>query len=654
MKYRIFYAVLISLCLSVFSVSAQPGFNAPLDSVGASVNYLRYFLMRNGNWFPIDRSVEKDLNGLLHYYTDDKLDTIIVKLDNYLNQPHRYLFQRMPQGVSDSLSVRGYVSNANLIEQLKRIDRSVKTNVVMSQIPVPQELVSNIDSKLDLVPADDADWLLRNSKITLPDSLKAFNVIPDSLINAANFSKYQRIEATRRAILEKARIEYNNKIRQQYIDSVSNIYRVNYLNSYTVTVQAHFRDSILRHNNYMLAQYNDSVMRAVNDSILKSVRVLLEGAKRDAIIVWLHNTNKDSVLIPLSNTYQYFTRLFIKNEQNDSLGVRVQNLNKNSLQFLIDDGVTLQRLSEKQKKELDLFIPGGKSNLETIQHRYRIITPWTLNAKSDLGLTQVAQENWRAGGKNSLSFMFVFNGQANYAKNNLTWRNTAQIRDGWIKRGDEKIEKNGDALQLASRFGLKAFKSWYYSAETDLNTQLLNGYNYPNRDNVISAFFAPAYVVFKIGMDYNLSKKSFSLLLSPLSAKLTYVGDTTKVNPARYNIPAGKKADWQSGFSADVNWNKNFGKNVNYITKLNMFVNYNSFPDSYDIRWENTFNVKVTNYISMALRFYLLYDDDVLFGTGKMDANGKEITETRWQFQEMISLNFTYAINKLLYRRKPV
>ena len=655
MRYRIFSAVLsLMFVLPIFPTYGQSGFVAPRDSVSRSVDYLRYFLLRNGNWFPVDRSVENDLKGLLHFYTDAKIDTVINRLDNYLyNRSHNYLFRRLPQGVSDSLSVRGYTSHVMLKEQLQRIDRSIKSNVVMSQIAVPQDFFADIDKKLKLIPADDADWLLRNSKVSLPDSLKVFSAIPDSLINSANFAKYQRIETTRRAILEKARVEYNNKIRQAYIDSVSNIYRNDYVSFYSNNVQLHYTDSILSRNNMLLANYNDSVMRVVNDSILKSINILLAGVKQATVSVWLH-TGTDSLQMLMSNTARHFGRLYIKNEQNDSLGVMVENVGKNSLKFLIDDGVSLHRMAERQTKVYEVNLPQRVSGLDRIQQRYSVITPWTLSGVSDLGLSQVAQENWRAGGKNSLSFLFVFNGSANYTRNNITWNNSVQIRNGWIKRGGDKIEKNADDFRLTSRLGYKAFKRWYYSTEADFNTYLLNGYRYPNREEVISGFLAPAYLVMKLGMDYKYPEKSLSILLSPISAKMTYVGDTAKVNPLRYGIPVGDKAAWQAGFSTDVSWSKNVVKNINYSTKYNLFIDYNSFPASYDVRWENTINMKINTYIAMALRFYFLFDDDVLFGTGKMDADGKEITETRWQFQEMVTLNFTYAINKKLYRRKEI
>jgi len=657
MNYRFFltgfFFVLIISHASAFSMFLnEKNEKEKQDSVKISVEYLKYFLQRQGNWYPKSPDMERNLNGLIHFIEDDKIDTVLFKLENYSSGDQLY-FYRSLRRVADSLSVSGYVSQKDLNERLKQIDRSVKGSIVKEQIPVPEELFVDIDSKVRLVPEDDADWLVRNSKIPLPDSLKTFSVIPDSLIsNPADFKKVQRLDSARRAILEKARIGYNSKIRKQYIDSVSNAYRDDYVEVYSREIQKEFADSVRRQNYNRLVQFNDSVMRAVNDSVSNVLRILTSYAEKDSISVWLYNTDKDSVQMWLRNDDPYFTRLFIKNEQNDSLGVRVENTGKNSMRFLIDDGVTFSRFARRQTKEANL--PGFKmeSSLKKVQQRYSVVTPWTLTGKSNLGFTQTALSNWKPGGDNSFSFLFVFNGSANYAKNDITWKNSMQLRNGWSKPGGDKLEKNNDILELTSRIGLKAAKNWYYSSEVDFNTQLFNGYKYPDRDNPISGFLSPAYLVLKVGMDYNPNKQ-FSLLLSPFSAKMIYVKDSD-IDPTRFGVDEGKKTHWQTGFNTDLNWTKQVTPDVSYNTKYKMFMNYASPFSKFDIRWDNTLSMQLNTFINMNVRLYLVYDDEVKFGTGRFDADGVEITEARWQFQEVISIGFSYSLNKKVYRRKKI
>ncbi|MEN6456551.1 MAG: DUF3078 domain-containing protein [Prolixibacteraceae bacterium] len=657
MNYRFFLAgllfILIGSYTSAFPVRRGAVEGESKDSVKISVDYLKYFLQRQGNWYPKSPDLEKNLNSLIHFVEDEKVDTALLKLKNFRTDDQFY-FYRSPRRVADSLSVSGYVSQVNLKEQLKRIDRNVKSSIVKEQIPVPEELFADIDSKVKLVPQNDAEWLVRNSKITLSDSLRTFNAIPDSMISDPDdLKKVRRLNSARRAVLEKARIEYNSKIRKLYIDSVSDAYRNDYIAAYSRQVQKQFADSMRRQNYERLVQFNDSVMKAVNDSIGNVLKVLTAYAEKDSVSVWLHNSDRDSVQMWLRNNDPYFTRLFIKNEQNDSLGVRVENTGKNAMRFMIDDGVTFSRFARRQTKDVNLPAFKAESSLRKVQQRYNVVTPWTLTGRSNLGFTQTTLSNWKAGGDNSLAFLFVFDGAADYAKNDITWRNSFQLRNGWVKPGGDKIEKNDDAVELISRFGVKAAKNWYYSAEGDFRTQFFNGYKYPNRNQAISGFLSPAYLVVKLGFDYNPNKE-LSLLLSPLSAKMTYVKDTAKVDPTSYGIEEGENTYWQTGLSADLNWKKQITPNVIYNTKYKMFVNYASPFSKFDIRWENDLSVQLSTFISMNIRYYLVYDDDAKFKTGRFNSEGAEIMKAKWQMKELITVGFSYTLNKKIYRRKKI
>lgn len=657
MNYRffltgLFFVVLFSSASAVLPPGRQNE-GVEKDSVKMGVEYLKYFLERQGNWYPKDRDLERNLSGLIHFIEDDKIDTILFKLNNF-NADEQYYFYRSPRRVADSLSVPGYVPQSVLSERLKRIDRSVKGSIVKDQIPVPRELFLDIDSKVTQVPADDAEWLIRNSRITLPDSLKTFSAIPDSLMtNSGDYRKVQQLERARRALLEKARIEYNSRLRKQYIDSVSNAYRMDYIEGYSRRIQREFADSIRRNNYNRLVQFNDSVMKAVNDSVNNVLRILTSYTEKDSVSVWLHNTDEDSVRMWLRNNDPYFTRLFIKNEQNDSLGVRVENTGKHSMRFLIDDGVTFSRFAKRQSKDVNL--PGFQmeSSLRKVEQRYSVVTPWTLTGKTNLGFTQTSLSNWKAGGENAFAFLFVFEGSADYAKNDITWKNYIQLRNGWVKPGGDKIEKNDDAAEFVSRFGVKAAKNWYYSAESDFRTQFFRGYKYPNRETPISAFLSPAYLVLKLGLDYN-PNKNLSLLLSPFSAKMVYVRDTANVDVTSFGIDEGKKAYWQSGLSADLNWKKQITPVVSYSTKYKMFLNHASPFSKFDVRWENDLSMQLSTFINMNVRFYLVYDDDVKFDTGRKDGDGNAIMDAKWQMKELISIGFSYTMNKKVYKRKRI
>ena len=461
------------------------------------------------------------------------------------------------------------------------------------------------------------------------------------------------MDSIKRALLEKARVEYNNRLRRHYMDSVSTAYREKYVEAYSRQMQKEFADSVSNHNQVILVHYNDSVMRVVNDSINNILQILTSYAENDSVSVWLQNTSSDSTHIWLRKNDPHFTRLFIKNEQNDSLGIKIENAGKHSLRLLIDDGVTFSRFSRRRTREVKFpgFQP-RQSSLDKVSQRYRVDTPWTLTGKANLGFTQTALSNWKAGGENALAFLFVFNGEATYAKNDISWKNTMELRNGWVKPGGDRIEKNDDEIELISRFGVKAAEKWNYSAEADFQTQLFNGYNYPDRENLISALMSPADIVLKLGFDYS-PNKNFSLLLSPLSSKTIYVSNKN-VDVTNFGIEEGKNAYWQAGFNTDLDWKKELTPDVIYTTKYKMFMNYGSPFSKFDVDWQNNLSMQLSTFINMNVMFRLVYDDDVKFDTGRVDAEGNDITEARWQIKELISLGFSYKLTKQVYRRRRI
>jgi len=83
-----------------------------------------------------------------------------------------------------------------------------------------------------------------------------------------------------------------------------------------------------------------------------------------------------------------------------------------------------------------------------------------------------------------------------------------------------------------------------------------------------------------------------------------------------------------------------------------MFVNYQNPLKNLDIYWENNVIAQLTDRINMTLMLYLLYDDNVTFPTGEMDAEGKEIYKAKLQTKELFTIGFAYKINKHVYSRK--
>lgn len=627
--------------------------DSKVDSVQISVDYLKYFLQKNSNWIPRNNTIEKNLEGLIHFVEDEDIDTILYQIKQYRELNDRDFFYRPPSRVSDSLDVKGYVSAQEVKDKLAKLERAIKNTIVKDQIPVPEELLENLDEKVRLLERDEAEFLLRDSLVVLPDSLRAFDVIPDSMISSpTDFKRLQRLDSAKSALLESARVQYNNNILQYYIDSVSTAYRNQYIEDYTQRARSNFVDSIQNHNFKVLDRYNAQVMQTVNDSIAKMIDILTNVAEKDTVPVWVKNSEGDSTQVLLRNDGFRYTRMFLKNEQNDSLGIRIQNTSKNAMQIFIDDAVTLKRFSRQQTKSFDFDRFEPESSLRSIDQRYKVITPWNLGGDGTFGLTQTAVNKYWKKGVGSLSTLLILKGYANYSYDKVKWENSIEIRNGWMKPSDDKIQKNDDKFEFTSRYGLSAFKKWYYSAELDFQTQLFNGYKYPDRDNKVSGFLSPAKTLIKIGLDYK-PNKNFSLFLSPFTSKTVYVKDTANIDVTKYGIEEGKNRYWEPGLNADVSFKKDFSPDISYQMKYKMFVNYSAPFSKFDVDWENNLVMQINDFMNVRMMLHFIFDDNVKFDVGT-DGEGNTILEPKWQVKEFITIGFSYKFDKRIFRRERV
>ncbi|MDO9040704.1 MAG: hypothetical protein Q7U65_05000, partial [Bacteroidota bacterium] len=91
-----------------------------------------------------------------------------------------------------------------------------------------------------------------------------------------------------------------------------------------------------------------------------------------------------------------------------------------------------------------------------------------------------------------------------------------------------------------------------------------------------------------------------------------------------------------------------------YETKYKMFFNYQQPFKRVDINLENTVIAQLTDRINMSFMLYMLYDDNVTFPTGKLDVDGVEIYKPKWQTRELMTIGFSYKINKRIYKQKRV
>lgn len=632
------------------------------DSLNNNILLLKKYLSKGNNWHFTDSLAEKRLGGLIDFVENEPVDTLISYFQKFRSEPgHSFVF-RLPEQVSDSLQVAGYLSADQVNQRLKALARQAEGEFSGRQINVPADLFDNIESKVELVPRGEGMRLFTDHVFQLPDSLRDLDAIPDNQVQTAeDFRRILRLDSIRDAYVEQKRQQYNDSIVKAYRNQLIENYRRQLIAERTTFLQGRLLDSVKVNNYDVLKQYNDQVMLAVNDSLSSAVRWMTEFADLiDNTTVSLVNYTNDTSQLVLSNLGRYFTRVWLKNAQNDSLSVLVKNVSKRGMQLVIEDGVTFSRFKQQAVKDFDFAtLNKPSSSLDKIDKRYQMVTPWVIGGDGTTGFTQTYMENWKKGGESALSILLVLKGFANYSQEKVKWENSAELRNGWVKPGESKIQKNDDKLQFVSRLGISAFKKWYYSSEANFESQFFNGYKYPNRDKAISGFLAPGRFLFKVGMDYK-PNKNFSLFISPITSKSVFVRDTLKVNQTNFGIERGKKSSWEPGFNTDLRFVKEIIPNVTWDTKYAMFFNYLEPADKFVVEWENVLTTQLTDHITMRMMLHTIYDSKILFdrqdkdGKPVLDANGKVIREPKLQLKEFITIGFSYKLNRRVYRAKAI
>lgn len=256
---------------------------------------------------------------------------------------------------------------------------------------------------------------------------------------------------------------------------------------------------------------------------------------------------------------------------------------------------------------------------------------WKITGNTSLGFSQVALSNWSAGGDNSYSLNSLLNLNAERTGDKSVWQNSLNLGYGIQRLSGGETKKINDQIILNSQWGYRASGSWYYSSRMNLQTQFANGYDYsktPKR--FTSRFFSPAFMVVSLGMEYITNDKSFSLMISPISGKYTFVYDTTLSRLGAFGVSPGDKYKTEAGALLAAKYKKdNLIKNVNVETTLQLFSNYKDRPENLDINWQLNLFFKVNKYLATTLTTNLLYNDRVL---------------NKIQFKEILSIGFAYSI----------
>ena len=283
---------------------------------------------------------------------------------------------------------------------------------------------------------------------------------------------------------------------------------------------------------------------------------------------------------------------------------------------------------------------------------------WENGNVFNVNLNETAFVNWNAGGNSAVSVSANLRLFRYLTYKYLSWKNELRVGYGVNAQENTRLRKAEDYVRFTSTFSYRrdTLTNWFYSVKLDFNTQMDDGFKYPNRDAPISRFMAPGYVFFGMGTSYIIGNNKFNLYMSPVTMKSTLVLDQTLANQGAFGVKKAVQDDdgnilvpgenlfMELGILITHDWETEIAKNVFMDHRLNLYTDYLRKFGNVDINWELTFNLVVNKHIKTDVGFQLIYDDDIKFDR-QVDPDGTVINPggARTQLRQFLAVGMSYT-----------
>lgn len=343
-----------------------------------------------------------------------------------------------------------------------------------------------------------------------------------------------------------------------------------------------------------------------------------------------------------------FISLFTTNAFSQEVSDTIKNDTKKIILPVLNDN--FYRKPEREKLKFTLARAIAPPAIEE-----KTPSNWTKKNILGFDISEIAFVNWSAGGTSSVSGLLKGDFNRTYEKKLVKWVNELSIRYGMNKQDGIEIRKTDDAFRFNSTFGHRhdPESTWFHSAKLNFNTQLTNGYKYPDKKNPISRLFAPAYMFLGVGAENSTKSKSRIIYLSPFTYKTTLVWDQTLadkgtfgVEKATYDeegniITRGKRSKNELGFLITNQYKKEIYKNVVFVNNLSLYSDYVNNFGNIDVDCDLALNLVVNQYVKANIGTRILYDDDI---KNKTEVAGVQVTEgPKTQIKQVLGVGITYA-----------
>ncbi|MGI9533163.1 DUF3078 domain-containing protein [Lutimonas sp.] len=301
--------------------------------------------------------------------------------------------------------------------------------------------------------------------------------------------------------------------------------------------------------------------------------------------------------------------------------------------------------SKRKTYGIDTIGFSNAIELVSIKRTKKAKEPVWWKHKNSIGfdLNEVAFVNWNAGGVNSVSGLFKVEFARLYEKLYTIWNNEVSARYGLNNQQNTGLIKTDDEIRVASSFGYRkdTISNWYFTAQISFRTQFTDGYSNPEDEDPISRFFAPAYFHLGVGGRYNLPEQLFSIYMSPLTLKSTYVLDEKLSNEGAFGVTPGERSRHELGILIQTKWEKEIFKNVAMVNNLDLYSDYINEFGNIDVDWILSFQFKINKLFQASFRSHVIYDDDIK--TKETNEDGEVITSgARVQLKQQLGIGIIY------------
>jgi hypothetical protein len=274
---------------------------------------------------------------------------------------------------------------------------------------------------------------------------------------------------------------------------------------------------------------------------------------------------------------------------------------------------------------------------------------WKFKAVGGLNGTHASFKNWNAGGQNTLSWIALFDAQANYKKGKLRWDNGLNLAYGQNRILRNPWAKTDDVISLFSKLGYNVYKPLDIALLVDYRSQFDVSRSTDGLNDILSKFMAPGYLTISLGVDYHPNDK-FQIMLSPLTAKMTFVQDFTLSQAGAFGVTPGEVFRNEIGAFAKVLFNSQIMENVTFKGRLELFSSYNKEQDgkSYfithtDVNAEALFDFKINKWLSASWSSTIIYDNDIDIQRTNDDGSNLGTPVPLAQIKNILSLGIRYT-----------